>query len=84
MGGKSPIIIFADADLESAANAIVSGIFAASGQSCVAGSRLLVQKSIHAPLMKILVQKAQAIRLGDPQDLKTEMGPLRRDSRGNR
>lgn len=76
LGGKSPIIIFADADLESAANAIVSGIFAASGQSCVAGSRLLVHKSIHAPLMKILVQKAQAIRLGDPQDLKTEMGPL--------
>jgi len=76
LGGKSPVLVFEDADLESAANAIVSGIFAATGQSCVAGSRLLVHSSVHAQLMEILVAKAQRIKIGDPQNLETEMGPL--------
>ena len=76
LGGKSPIIVFEDADLESAANAIVSGIFAATGQSCVAGSRLLVQENVHKQLMEILVAKAKRIKIGDPQNLETEMGPL--------
>jgi acyl-CoA reductase-like NAD-dependent aldehyde dehydrogenase len=76
LGGKSPILVFEDADLESAANAIVSGIFAATGQSCVAGSRLLVQRTVHARLMATLVEKAQRIRIGDPQSMDTEMGPL--------
>ena len=76
LGGKSPVIVFEDADLESAANAIVSGIFAATGQSCVAGSRLLVHENVHKELMEILVAKAQRIKIGDPQDLDTEMGPL--------
>jgi aldehyde dehydrogenase (NAD+)/betaine-aldehyde dehydrogenase len=76
LGGKSPVLVFEDADLESAANAIVSGIFAATGQSCVAGSRLLVHSSVHAELMDILVAKAKRIKIGDPQDLETEMGPL--------
>ena len=76
LGGKSPVMVFEDADLDSAANAIVSGIFAASGQSCVAGSRLLVQASVHRTFVDKLVAKAQAIRIGDPQDLITEMGPL--------
>ena len=76
LGGKSPVIVFEDADLESAANAIVSGIFAATGQSCVAGSRLLVHENVHKQLMEILVAKAQRIKIGDPQDLDTEMGPL--------
>jgi aldehyde dehydrogenase (NAD+)/betaine-aldehyde dehydrogenase len=76
LGGKSPVLVFEDADLESAANAIVSGIFAATGQSCVAGSRLLVHSSVHAELMDILVAKAQRIKIGDPQNLETEMGPL--------
>ncbi len=76
LGGKSPVLVFEDADLESAANAIVSGIFAATGQSCVAGSRLLVHSSVHDQLMDILVAKAQRIKIGDPQDLETEMGPL--------
>jgi aldehyde dehydrogenase (NAD+)/betaine-aldehyde dehydrogenase len=76
LGGKSPVLVFEDADLESAANAIVSGIFAATGQSCVAGSRLLVHSSVHSELMDILVSKAQRIKIGDPQDLETEMGPL--------
>lgn len=76
LGGKSPVIVFEDADLESAANAIVSGIFAATGQSCVAGSRLLVHENVHQQLLEILVAKAQRIKIGDPQDLETEMGPL--------
>lgn len=76
LGGKSPVIVFEDADLESAANAIVSGIFAATGQSCVAGSRLLVHENVHKELIEILVAKAKRIKIGDPQDLETEMGPL--------
>ncbi len=76
LGGKSPVLVFADADLDSAANAVVAGIFAASGQSCVAGSRLLVERPVHDRLIDILVAKAKAIRIGDPQDRATEMGPL--------
>ncbi|MCK0198155.1 aldehyde dehydrogenase [Ancylobacter sp. 6x-1] len=76
LGGKSPVLVFDDADLESAANAIVAGIFAASGQSCVAGSRLLVQKGVHKALLGVLKDKAERIRIGDPQDPASEMGPL--------
>ncbi len=76
LGGKSPVIVFADADIDSAANAIVSGIFAATGQSCVAGSRLMVHSSVHDELVEKLVAKAQKIVIGDPQSLDTEMGPL--------
>lgn len=76
LGGKSPVLVFDDTDLDSTANAIVAGIFAASGQSCVAGSRLLVQRGVHAALLEKLAAKARAIRIGDPQDLATEMGPL--------
>ncbi len=76
LGGKSPVIVFADADIDSAANAIVSGIFAATGQSCVAGSRLMVHSSVHDELVDKLVEKARRIVIGDPQSLDTEMGPL--------
>jgi aldehyde dehydrogenase (NAD+)/betaine-aldehyde dehydrogenase len=76
LGGKSPVIVFEDADLESASNAIVAGIFAATGQSCVAGSRLFVERAIHDRLLEVLVSKAKAIRIGDPQNSATEMGPL--------
>jgi aldehyde dehydrogenase (NAD+)/betaine-aldehyde dehydrogenase len=76
LGGKSPIIVCDDADLDSAANAIVAGIFAASGQSCVAGSRLIVHRDVRDALLERLIEKAGAIRIGDPQDDATEMGPL--------
>ncbi|WP_114814398.1 aldehyde dehydrogenase [Paraburkholderia kururiensis] len=76
LGGKSPVLVFDDADLDSACNAVVAGIFAATGQSCVAGSRLLVQRGIHDALVERLIAKAGAIRIGDPQDDATEMGPL--------
>lgn len=76
LGGKSPFVVFADADLESAANAQVAGIFAATGQSCVAGSRLIVEASIKDRFLDILKHKAEAIRLGSPLDMATEIGPL--------
>lgn len=76
LGGKSPVVVFADADLDSAANAIVAGIFAATGQSCVAGSRLVVERTAKDKLLALLKTKAESIRIGDPQDRATEMGPL--------
>ncbi|MFO8124919.1 aldehyde dehydrogenase [Yoonia sp.] len=76
LGGKSPFIVFDDADLDSAANAQISGIFAATGQSCVAGSRLLVQQGVKDRFLAILRDKAAAIRIAAPDDMTTEVGPL--------
>ena len=76
LGGKSPFVVFADADLESAANAQVAGIFAAAGQSCVAGSRLIVEASVKQRFLAILKAKAEAVRMGPPHDPGTEVGPL--------
>lgn len=76
LGGKSPFVVFADADLESAVNAQVAGIFAATGQSCVAGSRLIVERSIKDAFLQRLKAKAEAIRIGSPLDMATEVGPL--------
>lgn len=76
LGGKSPQIVFEDADLDSALNGIVAGIFAASGQSCVAGSRLLVQASIYDKFLDALVEKASKIKVGDPSVDESEMGPM--------
>ncbi|MCM2293973.1 aldehyde dehydrogenase [Allorhizobium sp. BGMRC 0089] len=76
LGGKSPFIVFADADLDSAANAQVAGIFAATGQSCVAGSRLIVERSVKEEFLARLTKKAEAIRIGSPLDMATEIGPL--------
>ena len=76
LGGKSPFIVFDDADLDSAANAQVSGIFAATGQSCVAGSRLLVQESVKDAFLARLKAKAEAVAIGAPDRMETEVGPL--------
>jgi aldehyde dehydrogenase (NAD+) len=76
LGGKSPNIVFEDADLEAAANGVVAGIFAATGQTCMAGSRLFVQDSIHDEFVERLAARAREIRLGDPLDPETEMGPV--------
>jgi acyl-CoA reductase-like NAD-dependent aldehyde dehydrogenase len=76
LGGKSPNIIFPDADLDAAATGAVSGIFAATGQTCVAGSRVLVDSSIADEFSAKFVEKANAIKLGDPTDPATEMGPV--------
>jgi acyl-CoA reductase-like NAD-dependent aldehyde dehydrogenase len=76
LGGKSPNVVFADADLEAAANGVIAGIFAAGGQTCIAGSRLLVQDSVHDELVDRVLARAVSIRLGDPLDPETEMGPV--------
>jgi (Z)-2-((N-methylformamido)methylene)-5-hydroxybutyrolactone dehydrogenase len=76
LGGKSPNVVFADADLDAAANGVVAGIFAATGQTCMAGSRLIVEASVHDELLDRLAARAEAIRLGDPLDPETEMGPV--------
>ncbi|EXB49329.1 (Z)-2-((N-methylformamido)methylene)-5-hydroxybutyrolactone dehydrogenase [Acinetobacter sp. 1000160] len=76
LGGKSPFIVFADADLQSAVNAQVAAIFAATGQSCVAGSRLLVEASIKDEFVQRLVERVQTIKIGLPEDMATEYGPL--------
>ncbi|MCS2611121.1 aldehyde dehydrogenase [Halomonas dongshanensis] len=76
LGGKSPNILFEDADLDSAINGVVAGVFAASGQSCVAGSRLLVQRSIYDEVITRLRERAATIKIGDPAVADTEMGPI--------
>ena len=76
LGGKSPVVVFEDADLESATNGVLLSIFSASGQSCVAGSRLLLHESIHDEVLARVAEKASKIRIGDPLDENSQMGPL--------
>lgn len=76
LGGKSPNIIFEDADLDLAVKGAVAGIFSASGQTCIAGSRLLVHESIVGEVVDRLTARAKSIRLGNPADSTTEMGPI--------
>ncbi|MGB1009626.1 MAG: aldehyde dehydrogenase [Thiolinea sp.] len=76
LGGKSPFIVFDDADIESAVNGSVGGIFAASGQSCVAGSRLYLQEGIADEFLQRMVTVANSVKIGDPLLEATEMGPL--------
>jgi acyl-CoA reductase-like NAD-dependent aldehyde dehydrogenase len=76
LGGKSPIIVFDDADLESAANGLIAGNFGASGQSCVAGSRALIQRGVYDQLVAKLIDKSKDIIVGDPLAKNSHMGPL--------
>lgn len=76
LGGKSANIVFADAKLDDAVKGAISGIFAATGQTCVAGSRLLVQDSIYDAFVDRLVDFASKARMGDPQDETTQVGPV--------
>jgi aldehyde dehydrogenase (NAD+) len=76
LGGKSPQIVFPDADLQAAANGLVAGVFAATGQTCMAGSRLIVHESVHDELVRLVADRAAQIKLGDPNDPETEMGPV--------
>jgi aldehyde dehydrogenase (NAD+) len=76
LGGKSPNIVFDDADLDQAVKGAVSGIFAASGQSCQAGSRLLLQSSIHDRFVDKLIAFVAEARLGDPSHPDTQIGPI--------
>ena len=76
LGGKSPNIVFDDAVIEDAVKGVISGIFAATGQTCIAGSRLLVQKSIEMSFTEKLVKFAATARMGDPMNLETQVGPV--------
>jgi acyl-CoA reductase-like NAD-dependent aldehyde dehydrogenase len=76
LGGKSPNIVFEDADLDAAAVGAVSGIFGAAGQMCTAGSRLLVQNSVKDVFIEKLIALTKAIRLGDPMLPQTNVGPI--------
>lgn len=76
LGGKSPNIVFDDADLEQAVNGAVSGIFAATGQTCIAGSRLLLQESIYDAFVEKLLALAKTAKMGDPMLADTQVGPI--------
>jgi len=76
LGGKSANIVFDDAELDDAVKGVVSGIFAATGQTCIAGSRALIHRSIHAEFVERLLALAKTARMGDPLDPGTQVGPV--------
>ena len=76
LGGKSPVVVFKDADQENALNGITAGIFGASGQSCIAGSRLYLQNGIYNEFLDKLAERAKKIKIGAPMDPESEMGPI--------
>jgi aldehyde dehydrogenase (NAD+) len=76
LGGKSPNVVFDDCILDDAVSGAISGIFAATGQTCIAGSRLLLQETIHDQFVEKLVAMAKQARLGDPARLETQVGPV--------
>ncbi len=76
LGGKSPNIVFDDAVIDDAVKGVISGIFAATGQTCLAGSRLLVQKSIEQSFLGKLIELAKTARMGNPMSLDTQVGPV--------
>ena len=76
LGGKSPVVVFADADLKSAAAGAIVGIFYNKGEVCAAGSRLFVERKVHDELVGQLVERAKKLNLGDPLDPNTRMGPV--------
>ena len=76
LGGKSPVAVFNDARIDNALNGVTAGIFGASGQSCIAGSRLYIQEKIYDEFLEKISTKAKNIKIGDPMDENTQMGPL--------
>jgi len=76
LGGKSPVVVFADADFERSVDAVLAQIFTLNGQRCTAGSRLIAEESIYEDLVQAVAARARKIRVGDPFDEATELGPL--------
>ncbi|MFE0874307.1 aldehyde dehydrogenase [Streptomyces smyrnaeus] len=76
LGGKSPNIVFEDANIPNAAMGVVAGIFAAAGQTCIAGSRVFAHRSVYDELLQRVSERAERIRMGDPMEESTELGPL--------
>jgi len=79
LGGKSAQVVFEDADLDAAANGVIAGVFAATGQTCMAGSRVVVHESVKDALVDRIVARARRIKIGNPLDAETEMGPMATD-----
>jgi aldehyde dehydrogenase (NAD+) len=75
LGGKSPNVVFPDANLENAINGVIKGIFAATGQTCIAGSRVFVHENVHDAFVDRFTERARDVKLGDPLDPETQMGP---------
>src|SRR3954451_4307625 len=84
LGGKSPVLVFEDADPELCVDAALAQIFTMNGQRCTAGSRLLVQRSLYEPIVAAVAARAANIRVGDPFDEQTELGPLTRPEHHDR
>ncbi|WP_370151844.1 aldehyde dehydrogenase [Ferrovibrio sp.] len=76
LGGKSPNIVFADADLDQAINGVLFGLFSSQGQSCIAGSRIFIEESIYPAFTAKLAERVTALRIGDPVSERTQIGPL--------
>ncbi len=76
LGGKSPQIVFSDADLDQATNGVIAGVFLSNGQTCVAGSRLFLHRDIVEPFMDLLLSKMTDLKMGDPFDPQTQIGPV--------
>ena len=76
LGGKSPNIVFDDANVENAAMGVVAGIYAAAGQTCIAGSRVFAHRAVYDELLERVTERARTIRIGDPLAAETELGPL--------
>jgi 5-carboxymethyl-2-hydroxymuconic-semialdehyde dehydrogenase len=76
LGGKSPVVVFADADPELVVDAALAQIFTMNGQRCTAGSRLLVERPLYERIVEAVAERARKIRVGDPNDPRTELGPL--------
>lgn len=76
LGGKSPNIVFGDADVHNASMGVIAGVFAAAGQTCIAGSRVFAHRSVYDELLERVAARAQTIRIGDPLSDQTELGPL--------
>ncbi len=79
LGGKSAQVVFPDADLDAAANGVIAGVFAATGQTCMAGSRVVVHEDVKDALVERIVARARTIKIGNPLDEDTEMGPMATD-----
>jgi aldehyde dehydrogenase (NAD+) len=80
LGGKSPQVIFPDANLDSAVNGVMAGIFSASGQNCIAGSRVIAHRDIHDEVVRRVADRAAQLVVGDPTDPDTDIGPLANDA----
>jgi phenylacetaldehyde dehydrogenase len=84
LGGKAPVVVFDDVPVDVAVAGVMFAGFVASGQSCIAGTRLIVDRRIHEPVVARLVERSRSVRVGDPFDPQTQMGPMASEAQLNR